>query len=278
MTTVRAAVVQLEAGADAEANARVAADAIAEAAADGARLVVLPEYSAAWAPRLSVSLAQPTDGTFAMAIRAAARTAGVHVVAGTIEPGPTASAERVRNVAVAIGPDGSLTGRYVKVHLFDAFGTRESDVLAPGEPGPSNTLVFDVDGLTLGVATCYDLRFPEIFRTLVDGGAQAIAVIAAWAAGPGKADQLVTLARARAIENTAYVLLASQIGRGRAGHSLLVDPSGAVLAEADGSEPAVLCADLSTAVVEDVRRAVPSLEHRRYDVVARTEARGPAQD
>ncbi|MBZ2196599.1 nitrilase-related carbon-nitrogen hydrolase [Occultella gossypii] len=272
MSTLPVAVAQLSAGADPEENARMAVTAIADAAADGAQLVVLPEYTAGWAPRLSLELAQPADGPFLRAVADAARDAGVHVVVGTIETGtvasgPTAAAGRALNVAVAIGPDGRVLGRYVKVHLFDAFGVRESDVLAPGEPEPQNTLVLDVGGFRVGIATCYDLRFPESFRVLADAGADVLVVIAAWAAGDGKVAQLQTLARARALENTSYLLLASQSGPGRSGHSAIIDPLGAPVAEADAAATVTLHGDLDSAVVSGVRDAVPSLRHRRYRVV-----------
>ncbi|CAM3523346.1 nitrilase-related carbon-nitrogen hydrolase [Occultella aeris] len=272
MSTLPVAVAQLSAGADHEENARLAVATIADAAANGAKLVVLPEYSAGWAPRLSLDLAQPADGPFVRAVVAAARDAGVHVVVGTIETGPvaggpTAAPGRASNVAVAIGPDGRVLGRYVKVHLFDAFGVRESDVLARGELGPQNTLVLDIDGFQVGIATCYDLRFPETFRVLADAGADALVVIAAWAAGDGKVAQLQTLARARALENTSYLLLASQSGPGRSGHSAVIDPLGVPVAEADAADTVTLRADLDSAVVSSVRDAVPSLRHRRYRVV-----------
>jgi predicted amidohydrolase len=110
----------------------------------------------------------------------------------------------------------------------------------------------------------------------VDGGAQVIAVIAAWASGPGKEEQLVTLARARAIENTSYVLLASQSGPGRSGRSMIVDPSGTILADAGSDGVGMLTADLSGDVLDEVRATVPSLAHRRYDVVPRAGDRGGA--
>ncbi|TDE93934.1 hydrolase [Occultella glacieicola] len=267
MTTLPVAVAQLSATADADHNARLATAAIADAAGRGAELVVLPEYTSGWAPRLGPDLAQPADGSFMRAVCEAARAAAVHVVVGTTETGPTAEEGRARNVAVAIGPDGTVRGRYVKVHLFDAFGVRESDVLMPGDPDPANTLVLDLGGLRVGVATCYDLRFPEAFRVLADAGAHVLVVIAAWAEGPGKVAQLQTLARARALENTSYLLLASQSGHGRSGHSAIIDPLGVPIAETGDETTATLRADLDPAVVNRVRETVPSLRHRRYRVV-----------
>jgi predicted amidohydrolase len=210
----------------------------------------------------------PVDGAFVAALQDAARQRHVSIVVGVIVPGRETGAEsRSANVALAIGPDGVVLGAYAKVHLFDAFGTRESDALVAGDPAAA-PLVFDVDGLRFGVQTCYDLRFPESSRRLADAGAQVVIAIAAWASGPGKVDQLGVLARARAIENTAYLMLASQHGTGRSGHSAVVDPLGAVLAEA-GDRAALLTVDLDAARVAEVRARVPVLEHRRYDVVPR---------
>src|SRR5690606_6801314 len=183
MTGLRVAVGQLAATEDAVANAAAAAALLARAADEGARLVVLPEYTIAWAPRLHAGLAAE-HRRFADTLAEAAARHGVLAVAGTLEP----VGDRMRNVALAVGPDGTTIGRYTKVHLFDAFGVQESEVLDAGDPG--DPVVLDVDGWRVGLATCYDLRFPESFRVLVDAGADVLAVGAAWAAGPGKPEQL----------------------------------------------------------------------------------------
>lgn len=264
--TLPIAVVQLAAGPDAHANAQRSAAAVRDAASTGAHLVVLPEYASGWAPQLSPELAQPEDGEFATAVCEAAAQCGVWVVAGTVEPVP-GTAGRCQNVALMIGPDGVVRGRYVKVHLFDAFGVRESDVLDGGAPGGQNVLTMEVGGLRVGVATCYDLRFPETFRMLADAGAQVLVVIAAWADGPGKAEQLEVLARARALENSAYLLLASQPGSGRSGRSAVIGPLGEVLDQGGANDDVILAATLEADVLESARTAVPSLRHRRFHVL-----------
>lgn len=263
MAGLPVAVVQLAAGEDGGANARAAVDLIARAADGGARLVVLPEYTLAWAPRLRTDLADRHE-RFHEEICSAAAAHAAWVIAGTLEP----HGDRLRNVALVVGPDGTERARYTKVHLFDAFGARESEVLDAGEPGAG--VVVDVDGWRVGVATCYDLRFPETFRVLADAGAEVVAVGAAWAAGPGKDAQLDVLARARALENTGYLLLASQSGRGRTGRSAIVDPLGElVVAAGEDGEPQILHADLTRERLTEVRETVPSLRHRRYAVVPR---------
>lgn len=255
---LRVAVVQLAATNDRDANTDMMWTAVARAAAEGARVVLLPEYSQAWAPRLHVDLAAGYL-EYEVEVASAAVKHQVWIVAGALRP----CGDRLHNVSMVYGPDGHEHNSYTKVHLFDAFGVRESDVLDAGDP---SAVVVDIEGWTFGIATCYDLRFPEQFRVLADAGAQVFAVGAAWAAGLGKVDQLQVLARARALENTSYLLLASQNGPGRSGHSAVIDPLGAVL-EHVGSESTVLVADLDPDRLNQVREQVPSLQHRRYQVL-----------
>lgn len=259
--TLRVAVAQFAASEDGTANTAAALAALARAGAAGARLTVLPEYAVAWAPRIEPRLAD-YHAEFEAALARAAAEHDMWVVAGTLRR----HGDRLRNVAIVLGPDGAERAAYTKVHLFDAFGVRESETLEPGHAGAG--VVVEIDGWQVGLATCYDLRFPETFRLLADGGAQVFAVGAAWASGPGKAEQLEVLARARALENTSYLLLASQVGSGRSGHSMIVGPLAEPLAAA-GTEPDVLVTDLDLGRVEQVRSAVPSLAHRRYAVVPR---------
>ncbi|MCL3862557.1 hydrolase [Actinotalea sp. K2] len=257
-------------GTDTVRNRDTAAQTITAAARDGARLVVLPEYAARFDPRgVGPELAEPLDGPFVNLLRGLAEQTGVSVVAGTTLPGERA--DRAVNAVVAVDGTGGLAGVYRKVHLYDAFGHRESERLEPG-PADAAPLVLDVDGLRVGVMTCYDLRFPESARRLVDAGASVLVVPAAWAAGEHKADQWLTLLRARAIEDTAYVLGSAQQGHGVVGDSVVVDPHGVVLARAggrvtEGGSPGVAAADLDPEVVRTVRERNPSLANRRYGVV-----------
>lgn len=259
-----------------------ARSAVRRAREQGADVVVLPEYTSGWLPRLVADLAEPESGLLVTGLRSAAAETGIVVVAGVLVPAATEG--RAHNVTFVIGADGEVLGRYTKVHLYDAYGARESELLDAGEPG--EPLVVDVPVtsgcLRLGVVTCYDLRFPESMRALVDCAAgeapvDLVAVGAAWSGGEHKAEQLRTVVRARAIENTAYLALASQSGRGRVGGSVVVDPRGMVAAATDdgadrGSrvgadgEPTLAVATISGEVLTRVREVSPVLAHRRYRV------------
>jgi predicted amidohydrolase len=262
VTTV--AVAQFSAGLDKDANRKQVVEAIDAAADAGADLVITPEYSMYWDAKnigTDPDYPEPLDGPFVSAVREAARARGIAVVAGmteTLDDDPRSS-----NTLVAVDAGGELLGVYRKVHLYDAFGFRESDTL---RPGPITTpFTFTVGDLTFGTMTCYDLRFPEIARTLIDAGAQALVLPAAWVVGPAKEDHWTTLIRARAIENTAYVCAAGQTGPYCAAQSLIADPMGTVLAGA-GESPGLAIARLSTDRVEAVRSKNPSLSNRRFTV------------
>ncbi|MGW4714979.1 carbon-nitrogen hydrolase family protein [Nocardia sp. NPDC004260] len=234
----------------------------------GARVVVAPEYSMFAVTRLDervVAVAEPLTGPFVTGLGAIAREFGVFLVAGTVEqvaPG----GDRIRNTLVVLGPDGSLVTRYRKVHLYDAFGHLESDVVEPGAIEAPAT--FTVGDITFGMQTCFDLRFPEGVRRVAAAGAQALLLPAQWIPGPGKVDQWTTLVRARAIENTVYVAAADQAAPRGAGASMIVDPAGAVLAEL-GDEPGVLTAGIDLAYLSKVRTANPSLALRRFAITER---------
>lgn len=207
-------------------------------------------------------IAEDLDGPFVAGLARLARCAGATLMAGMFER--IRGERRVFNTVVAVDPLGELRGVYRKLHLFDAFGWAESAKVRPGPPAPP--LAVPVAGLTVAVLTCYDLRFPELARVLVDAGADLIAVPAAWAPGPAKEDQWLTLLRARAIENTCYVAAAAQAAPDYCGRSAVIDPNGTVLAGlAEG--PGVAVADVTAERVAEVRRAVPALAHRRLRVV-----------
>ncbi|MBF6355229.1 carbon-nitrogen hydrolase family protein [Nocardia higoensis] len=254
-------VVQFTPSTDPQANLTALGEQVRAAAGRGARVVIAPEYAMHAVRRLDrrvVPVAQPLDGQFATGLAELARAAGVFLVAGMIETGGDT---RIRNTLVAVDPGGERVAVYRKVHLYDAFGHKESDVV---EPGPlTEPVTFLADGVTIGLQTCFDLRFPEGFRRLAAAGAQVIAVPAQWIPGPGKVDQWTTLLRARAIENTVYLAAADQAEPLGSGASMIIDPAGAVLAEL-GAEPGVLTATAELDHLDAVRTHNPSLALRRF--------------
>jgi deaminated glutathione amidase len=256
-------VAQFGATTDKAENLAAARRLIADAAARGTSLVVLPENTMYSNPDPAADVrpaAEPVDGPFAQAISREAETAGVAVIVGMTEvPGADG---RCTNAVLAIDERGHTVGVYRKVHLYDAFGYHESDRIVPHPP---RALVFERDGLRLGVMTCYDLRFPEMARFLVDAGAEVLVVPAAWVAGPAKEDHWMTLVRARAIENTAYVLACGQTGPVSVGHSAIIDPMGQILAGA-GEAPGFVTAWIDRDRLDAVRIANPSLANRRFIV------------
>jgi predicted amidohydrolase len=267
---MKTAVCQFTATPDIEANLDTCAKLIAQAAQAGARLAVLPEAVMFFDPDKTAGPGphgQSLDGAFVTELGNRARKAGVAVVAGVYEPSDDG---RDYNTLVAISASGELLGTYRKIHLYDAFGYRESDKVRAGDIG--QPLIFQVDGVTIGALTCYDLRFPEAFRWLAEAGAEAIVLPAAWAVGPMKEDHWLTLAKARAIENTVYLAAAGQTGPDSCGQSSIIDPMGVVLASAGEVPGSIATADILTERVAHVRTTNPSLSNRRFTVAPATQA------
>lgn len=265
---VQVCLVQAASSLDPAENRARMADLVARAVAEvdvaaAPTLVVLPEAFARDFGKPDSSLApyaEPLDGPFATAVADAARTHGVHVLAGMFRrvDRQGAGSDKPVNTLVLRGPDGEQAS-YDKIHLYDSFGYRESDRLLPGGWTP---VVVELGGLRVGLMTCYDLRFPELARALVDAGAEVLVLPAAWVAGERKVDHWRTLVRARAIENTTYVVAVGQPAPRYTGHSTVVSPLGDVLLEAgDGEE--LLHAVLEQAEVVSARAVNPSLANRR---------------
>ncbi len=256
---------------DVEANCESAERMIRRGADDGAKLIVLPECFAYLGPEAGkLDIAEDVDdqspGPILGRFLALASSLGVELVLGGFwEKGVQAS--HVRNACVHVDAAGKITSVYRKIHLFDVDlpdGTKllESETVEPG----TEVVVADACFGKLGLSVCYDLRFPELYRRLVDDGAVALAIPAAFTLTTGK-DHWHVLLRARAIETQSYVLAAAQFGHhyGRRvsyGHALIADPWGTVLAECGDGE-GVAVATVDDAVVDRVRKAIPCLTHRR---------------
>jgi deaminated glutathione amidase len=264
---MRIALCQLPVSPDPAINLGRVTEAMKEASRQGADLAVFPEATMARFGTDLRAVAEPLDGEFGQGLAQAARGTGVALVAGVFEPAPDG---RVFNTAVSYDGSGGLAASYRKIHLFDSLGERESAVVAPG----SEPVVADLAGIRAGLATCYDIRFPELARALVDRGAELIAVPAAWATGLFKEEHWVTLVRARAIENTVWVAAAGQVPDPASpptkaptgvGRSMLVDPMGTVRTDL-GPFAGVRTAELDRAFTAQVRDLLPSLGHRRPEL------------
>ncbi len=261
------AVAQFGPGADTVANLTALRAEVRAAAELGAKVVIAPEYSMFAVRRLDarvVAAAEPLTGPFVSGLRGIAAEFGVHLVAGVLEaPGGDQPADRAYNTLVAASPDAEFAAIYRKVHLYDAFGARESDYLLAGPLDPPQT--FTVDGVVFGMQTCFDLRFPEGCRRVAAAGAQVLLLPAQWIPGPNKIDQWTTLLRARAIENTVFVAAADQCAPLGAGASMIVGPTGAVLAEL-GDQAGIATARIDLAHLHEVRTTNPSLALRRFTI------------
>lgn len=257
---MRIALAQFAPDPDPTVNAARLAEFAGTAAERGADLLLAPEGSLVdflTDPSATGRAAQPADGPFATALVEASERHGITVAAGSFVPTP--GGDRVYN-SLLVAQQGALVAEYHKLHLYDAFSYAESDTVAPGQDLPP---VIEIGGIPVGFATCYDLRFPELFRTLVDGGAQVLAVASAWVRGPLKEEHWLTLLRARAIENTAYVVAADQSGKAGIGRSAAFDPAGLPLLDLGPADTALGTVDIDPLRLQEVRRVNPALTNRR---------------
>jgi predicted amidohydrolase len=270
MSTVRVAAIQMTSGSDVAANQESIFRLIDRASELGATYLQLPEYSTYWGPRSGYEAAAKTlDDGFIRQLGLVAKGRGVTVHVGSmLEPAPEG---RFFNTSVVIGPSGDVVAVYRKVHLFDAQPPGgvtyfESEFISAG----SQMRVVAVGEMRLGLSICFDVRFAELYRALVLAGANVLAVPAAFSAQTGPAHWEV-LVRARAIENHAFVIAATQVGTTREGlathgHSMVVDPWGQIIAESKSVGEDVLIADLDLEQVESRRGQIEVLRLRRPDV------------
>jgi len=262
---MRVAAIQMNSGADVDANLRQADALLAQAAAAGATLAVLPEnFGLMGAHARDKLAAQERDGAGVQQefLANAARRHRIHLIGGSV-PLASAVAGRVWQALVAYGPDGRRSARYDKIHLFRfSDGDEDYDEARTIVPGDSPAWLETSAG-RVGLSICYDLRFPELYRSF--GDVVLIVVPAAFTFRTGEA-HWETLLRARAIENQCYVAAAAQTGshpggRRTWGHSMIVDPWGVVVASR-AEEPGFVLADIDPLRIADVRRRLPALEHR----------------
>jgi len=266
MDRITAACVQFSASRDKAENIARMATLVEEAAARGARLVLLPEkWNAIADGRELLAYAESLEdgGDTLDALSEWARRLQLDLICGSIA---IADGDRVGNVSIAFSPDGERVAAYTKIHLFDVdvggISYRESDGTAPG----GELVMASMSGLPVGLSVCYDLRFPEMYRALEQAGALVLTVPAAFTLVTGMA-HWEPLLRARAIENQAFMIAANQVGRHAegfrsGGRSMIVDPWGVVLAQAPDSET-FITAELDLERQAEIRRTLPSLANRR---------------
>jgi predicted amidohydrolase len=267
---VRVAAVQLNTTADQAANLAVADRLARAAAADGARLIVLPEkWTAIGSDEQLRAAAEPLDGPSIRWARALARELGIDLLAGSILE-RLEGQERLANTSVHVDPSGEVRAAYRKLHMFDVEVDgrtyRESELEQPGDEIVTSETA---DGTELGLSICYDLRFPELYRILAVRGARVFTVPAAFTLATTR-DHWETLLRARAIENQVFVIAANQVGAHAAGQrsggrSMIVDPWGLMLAQAQDTEGYIV-ADLDLERQEEIRSRLPALANRRPEV------------
>jgi predicted amidohydrolase len=268
---LRVAAVQMNSGEDKAANLAQAEELITRAAESGAQIVALPElWTYLGRPEGNQANAEPIPGPIINRLGELARQHRITLHCGSMleTPDDARHDPRPYNTAAVLDQDGRLIAKYRKIHLFDAapHGSsapyQESASIQPG----NEMVTFQAAGLTIGVATCYDLRFPELFRILALRGAQVILMGAAFTMQTGR-DHWEVLIRARAIENGVYMVAPDQVGthppqRATFGRSMIVDPWGTVTSQAP-DHPGVILAEISTERIAEVRHQIPSLANRR---------------
>ncbi|MBA1837850.1 amidohydrolase [Corynebacterium sp. zg912] len=275
---MKIALLQIASGGDKMSNLAMITPLIRDAAAKGATLIVLPEgASQAFEQGRLDTQAEDLDGPFATALRRLAGELGVTVVAGMFRPADKSTVDgkelnRVYNTALITG-DGVHKG-YDKIHTYDAFSYKESDTVRPGE----ELVTFVHEGVTVGVATCFDIRFPEQFQQLAERGARVIVVPTSWADGDGKVEQWRVLTVARALDTGVFIAAAGQArpdyetkagepsGPTGAGHSVVVGPTGLRLAEA-GYGPETLVVDIDPEDTAEAQRQLPLAAMRKRSVM-----------
>lgn len=270
---MKVAVLQMVSTPDVQENLASAEALVTEAAAQGAELLVLPEYFCGMGMQDKDKLAWAEargDGPIQAALSRWAKTHGVWLAGGTV-PIQTDTPHRVHNTCMLFSPEGACTAQYDKIHLFRfSTGTEQYDESLVIQPGHSPVCadLTDRSGQPwrVGLSVCYDLRFPELYRQYAQAGADVLVVPSAFTFTTGQAHWEVLL-RARAIENQCFVLAAAQGGRhdnGRRtwGHSMAISPWGEVLQQRTDPSPGLVLAELQRAPLQQVRRQLPALEHR----------------
>ena len=262
------AIAQIQSSTEKAVNLKRARHRIDEAKSQGAEIIAFPEFLMAFSPASQsaeelTAVAETVDGPFIRTLCDHAKAAKLGVLAAIYESSPIAN--RVYDSAVWIDAAGDIASVYRKLHLYDAFGFKESDKFHPGD---DIAPLFNFGDAHCGTMICYDLRFPELARLLTLDGANILFAPSGWVQGDLKVEHWQTMIKARALENGCFVVAPNQVGNIYTGHSLAVDPLGRTLMDLQDKEGLAVI-DIDLALANEVREKLPLLQNRRTDVYAK---------
>lgn len=262
---MKAAVVQFKASTNKEDNLTKIISYISKAASKNAALCAFPEFmmfytSSSQTPKQLVNLAETINGNFVTTIAKAAKENQIQVVGSFYEK--SRKKDRVYDTCFVIGKSGKVISTYRKIHLYDALGFKESDKIVSGSKitKPVNTSLGK-----MGMMICYDLRFPEMARSLATAGAEVLVAPSAWVKGNMKEEHWITINKTRAIENGCYVIAPDQVGNIYCGRSLVVDPYGKILLDMKKKQ-GIGFVNIDLNKVKQTRKILPLLKNRRTDI------------
>ncbi len=268
---VKVAVVQFKASTDKEANLKKILSYISKAASKNATVCAFPEFmmfytNSSQTPRQLSDLSEMIKGNFVTTIAKAAKENKIQVIGSFYEKSRTK--DRVYDTAFVIDKSGVVISTYRKIHLYDALGFRESDKMISGSKisRPVQTSIGKI-----GMMICYDLRFPEMSRSLAVAGSEVLVAPSAWVQGHMKEEHWITINKTRAIENGCYVIAPDQVGNIYCGRSLVVDPYGKVLLDMKKRQ-GIGFVKIDLNMVKETRKILPLLKNRRTDVYSTLKA------
>ena len=259
------ALVQFKASKEKDQNLKKILNFIGKASKLGAELCAFPEYmmfytTSSQSPAKLSSLAESINGKFVQSVANAAKEHSIQVVGTFYEK--SKKKNRVYDTSFLVNKSGKIISKYRKIHLYDALGFRESDKMTPGSKiqSPTRTTVGK-----LGMLICYDLRFPEMSRSLAAAGSEILVAPSAWVKGKSKEEHWITINKTRAIENGCYVIAPDQVGNIYCGRSLAVDPFGKILLDMKKRQ-GIGIVNISLDKVKQTRKELPLLKNRRVDL------------
>jgi predicted amidohydrolase len=263
--SMKVAIVQFKASTNKETNLRKITDFISKAAKNKAKLVAFPEFMmfytrSSQSPKQLAILAETINGNFVSTIAKSAKENNIQIVGSFYEK--SSKKDRVYDTSFVVDKSGKVISTYRKIHLYDALGFRESAKMTSGSKiaKPVKTSIGK-----LGMMICYDLRFPEMSRSLAVAGSEILVAPSAWVKGEMKEEHWLTINKTRAIENGCYVVAPDQVGNIYCGRSVIVDPYGKVLVDMKKKQ-GIAYADIDLKKIKQTRKVLPLLKNRRTDI------------